>query len=352
MPAFVSPFTARIDMRIRIAGPVLLLLIGVMFFRLKLYLDLSGIKLFSQLTIALTAGFIGWELTRAAALLIQKKLRGTQRMRQRLFWLIIALIVLSHFGYALRYIVHIIIDQEQWRWPSLLNYSDVTGVVMFYTTVILSIYEGGYFWQQWKQAIAEKERLIQSHWQAKYDLLKSQINPHFLFNSLNSLSSLITENPQQAEKFADEMSNVYRYLLRNNDADLVTLAAELKFIRSYGNLLTTRYGPGFKLDVDIKDPGDDWLLPSLTLQLLVENAVKHNIVLKKQPLEVTINMEGDRLWVINNVQKKNIIVPSNGVGLANIDNRFRLLHQRGITIEKTPETFKVIVPLIRESIET
>lgn len=347
MPSLVSPFPRSADMRLRIAGPFVLFLTGIMFFRLKMYLDLSKQLLINQVLIALSIGYIGWELTRATALLIQRQLPGLQRMRHRLFVLIIALIVLSHFGYSLRVATHIIIDKKTWDWPSLLDYSDTMGVVIFYTTVILTIYEGGYLWMQWKQSAAEKERLIRSQWQAKYDLLKTQINPHFLFNSLNSLSSLIIENPQQAEKFADEMSNVYRYLLRNNDADLVTLAAELKFIRSYCNLLTTRYGEGFRLCIDVPSEAANYLLPSLTLQLLVENAVKHNIVSREQPLHVIIRVSGeDTLHIINNMQKKTITVSSNGIGLSNINNKFKLLNQKGISIEKTNDTFCVIVPLI------
>lgn len=347
MPALRSPFPASADMRLRIFGPIVLFLTGIMFFRLKMYLDLSGRMLINQICIALVIGYIGWAMTRATALWIQKKLPGLPRTRKRLYVLIIALVILSHIGYAMRVVAHIVIDRIPWQWPNLLDYSDTMGVVIFYTTVILSIYEGGYIWKQWKRSIADKEKLIRSQWQSKYDLLKTQINPHFLFNSLNSLSSLIIENPQQAEKFTDEMSNVYRYLLRNNDTDLTTLGAELKFIRSYSNLLTTRYGEGFKLHIDVPDSNHGYLLPSLTLQLLVENAVKHNTVQKKQPLEVTISMTADeQLSVVNNIQKKNTAVISNGVGLTNISNKFKLLNQKGISIIESNDSFRVLVPLI------
>lgn len=347
MAALVTPFPVSTDTRLRILGPLVLFLNGLMFFRLRMYLDLRGEELVAQVIIALLSGYLGFELTRATALTIQRKLPGLKRVRQRLFFLFIALVLISHLLYAWRVVIHIIVDGTPWQWPTLLDYSGTTGVVIFYTTVILGVYEGGYLWKEWKQSIKEKEKLIEAHWQAKYDLLKSQINPHFLFNSLNSLSSLILENPQQAEKFADEMSGVYRYLLRNNDADLVTLAAELKFIRSYCNLLTTRYGDGFSLSVDVPESAYEQLLPSLSLQLLVENAVKHNIVMKNQPLHVSISLSADdKLCVTNNIQKKNIIVPSNGVGLANINNRFKLLNQEEIRIEKTNDSFSVVVPLI------
>ena len=350
MAVLKSPFSHSSDLRLRIVGPIVLFLLGMTFFRLEMYLRLSDKELINQLIIALTAGYIGWELTRGAALLIQAYLRGMRRMRSRLFYLVIALILISNLGFAIRYVGHVLADNNPWEWPGLLDYSGTMGVVIFYTTVILSVYEGGYIWKQWKQSIAEKEKLIETHWQTKYDLLKTQINPHFLFNSLNSLSSLIIENPKQAEKFADEMSNVYRYLLRNNDVDFVTLSAELKFIRSYCNLLTTRYGEGFRLNINVPDSFCNHLLPSLTLQLLVENAVKHNIVSKEQPLEVTIKTSDDEtLCVENNMQTKTIAVHSNGIGLSNINSKFKLMNQRGLYIEKTPERFTVFVPLMKAS---
>jgi sensor histidine kinase YesM len=317
-----------------------------MFFRLKMYLDLPPRLLLNQVCIALAAGFICWELNRYTALRTQKRLPGLGCFRQRVIILVVALVVLSHFGYAIRRVAHNIFDGEPWTWPSLLDYSGTMGVVIFYTTVTLGLYEGAYLWQQWKETFAEKEKLLQSEWQAKYDLLKAQINPHFLFNSLNSLSSLIAENPTQAERFTDEMSRVYRYLLRSNDQELVPLADELEFIRSYGHLLKTRHGDGFRLHIDVDASLQDHLLPSLTLQLLVENAVKHNIVVKDKPLVVSIRTCDRHLTVQNNIQKKTITVKSNGIGLANINAKFRLLNKEGISIDTVNDQFAVNVPLI------
>jgi two-component system LytT family sensor kinase len=347
MPAPASPFAPASDRLLRIVGPIVLFLTGFMFFRLKMYLDLPPQLLVNQVCIALSAGYIGWELTRFTAIKIQKRYPGLGSLRQRVLILVLALIVLSHFGYAYRRVTHNIFDNDPWIWPTLLDYSGTMGVVIFYTTVTLGLYEGAYLWLQWKQTFAEKEKLIQSEWQAKYDLLKAQINPHFLFNSLNSLSSLISENPIQAERFTDEMSRVYRYLLRSNDQELVPLADELEFIRSYGHLLKTRHGDGFRLQIDVDASVQDHLLPSLTLQLLVENAVKHNIVVKEKPLTVIIkSCDRIRLVVQNNIQKKTITVPSNGIGLANINAKFRLMNKDGISINTVGDQFAVNVALI------
>jgi sensor histidine kinase YesM len=347
--ALASPLSRSTDTRLRLAGPFVLAITGIMFFRLQMYLSLSGPALIRQIGIALAAGYFGWEITRFTALYIQHRLPGLHRMATRVIFLLLALVILSHIGYAFRRIAHIIVDNESWQWPSLLDYSATTGVVIFYATVTLGIYEGAYIWKQWKQTFAEKEKLIQSQWQVKYDLLKAQINPHFLFNSLNSLSSLIAEDPGQAEKYADEMSRVYRYLLRNNDQELVSLRTEMQFIRSYGHLLKTRHGDGFLMTIHISDEYNDYLVPSLTLQLLVENAVKHNAVIKEHPLKVAIfTNDKEELIVENNKQKKTVTVQSNGVGLANINTRFKLLNQEGIFIEETEQVFRVIIPLIKE----
>jgi len=120
--------------------------------------------------------------------------------------------------------------------------------------------------------------------------LQAQISPHFLFNSLNSLSSLIADEPEKAERFVDEMSSVYRYLLGSNEGELTTLRAELAFLRSYYHLLKTRYGRGIELDVAVSEARQHDLLPPLTLQLLVENAVKHNVVAAETPLSTSIGI--------------------------------------------------------------
>lgn len=346
MAVLRSPFCASSDRRLRLAGPIVLFFIGGLFFRLRLYIDSSYSKWPFIVCIGLTSGYIGWELARLAALFIQSRLPGLERVRQRLFLLVLAIVVLSHFGFLLRTMVHGIIGSFPLQWPTLMEYSSGLGVLIYYATVTLTIYEGGYLWQQWRETSAEKERLIQSEWQAKFDLLKNQINPHFLFNSLNALGSLINEDPEKAEQFTNELSKVYRYLLHSNSQEMTSLSAELEFILSYAHLLQTRHGEGFRLCIDVGKQYESYLIPSLTLQLLVENAVKHNVVSREQPLEVVIRSREDNVLIVENkIRKKHIQVMPSGVGLANINNKFRLLKQEGIQIEVTEDRFAVIVPL-------
>jgi two-component system LytT family sensor kinase len=143
--------------------------------------------------------------------------------------------------------------------------------------VSVGIDESVYSLNRWRENTLEKEQLKKVNLQSQYESLKSQVNPHFLFNSLNSLSSLIADEPDRAEEFVDEMSKVYRYLLQTNEGDLTTLDTELTFIQSYFHLLKTRYGAGIRLEVAVDEPFRAYKLPPLTLQMLVENAVKHNV---------------------------------------------------------------------------
>lgn len=188
----------------------------------------------------------------------------------------------------------------------------------------------------------EKEKLL-----AELQQLKGIVNPHFLFNNLNSLSALISENPPQAEAFLNELTKVFRYLLRNNNAEVSTVAEELHFIRSYSHLLQTRYGEGITMDVNVSEEVLLQLLPPLTLQLLVENAVKHNRVRKDQSLHIRIFNNGFcELVVCNNISKREQLVESTGIGLHSINTRLRLLKQGELTITKNEDLFQVVIPLI------
>ncbi|MGA0560579.1 sensor histidine kinase [Larkinella sp. VNQ87] len=193
------------------------------------------------------------------------------------------------------------------------------------------------------------QRMQQEKTEVQMRALQSQVNPHFLFNGLNTLSSLIDESPRQASEFVDELSNVYRYLLRSNENELVTLSDELRFIRSYFHLLQTRFGSSIQLKLSIDPPYHEYLLPPLTLQLLVENAVKHNIVMPEQPLSIHIRTTNpDLLIVENNLQRKNLRIESNGVGLSNIEHKYRLLNQPTPLVGEADGWFQVILTLLNQ----
>lgn len=213
--------------------------------------------------------------------------------------------------------------------------------------VLLVAYEIIWHYAQLRNAAREKEKLEKEKLKAELQQLKGIVNPHFLFNNLNSLSSLIAESPQQAQDFLDELTKVFRYLLRNNETELTTLAQEMNFIQSYYHLLQTRYGQAITMNIQIDKTHEDLLLPPLTLQLLVENAVKHNRLEKENPLHIDLITEpGNRLSVKNNLRKRNGLVESTGIGLHNINARYKMLKQPGVVIEKDDQQFAVIISLI------
>jgi two-component system, LytTR family, sensor kinase len=213
--------------------------------------------------------------------------------------------------------------------------------------IFATLYESDYMMGKYKQSVMEKEQLRQASLQQEFDTLKGQVNPHFLFNCFNTLSSLISEDKGKADVFLNELSKVYRYLLRNNEDGLTTVQNEIKFIGSYYRLLQTRHGEAVQLNMEIDKRYDSYLLPSLTLQLLVENVVKHNVLSKNKPLVVDIfTTAGNKLVVNNNLQRRTMKAPSNKVGLDNIKAKYALLKQPGFQVMEDKNNFTVVLPLI------
>jgi two-component system, LytTR family, sensor kinase len=213
--------------------------------------------------------------------------------------------------------------------------------------VFETLYQADYVLERYKESVEEKETLQQLAMEQEFDTLKSQVNPHFLFNCFNTLSSLISEDKQKAEIFLNELSKVYRYLLRNNEDGLSTVGNEIKFIESYFRLLQTRHGEAVQINMEIDKRYEAYLLPSLSLQLLVENVVKHNVLSKNKPLEIDIfTTAGNKLVVNNNLQRRTIKAPSNKVGLENIKAKYNLLRQPGFQVMEDDKNFTVVLPLI------
>jgi sensor histidine kinase YesM len=210
-----------------------------------------------------------------------------------------------------------------------------------------TLYEADYIFTKYKESKTENETIQQLSVAEEYDHLKSQVNPHFLFNCFNTLSSLISIDKKKAEAFLNELSKVYRYLLRNNEESISTVENEIKFIQSYFKLLKTRHGEAVQLNIQIDKQLDGYLLPSLSLQLLVENVVKHNALSKANPLVIDIfTTAGKKLVVSNNRQLRSVKAPSNKVGLQNIKAKYELLQQPGFQVLDDEKNFTVVLPLI------
>ncbi|MPR36862.1 sensor histidine kinase [Salmonirosea aquatica] len=338
--------TLSIEQKIRLAGPILLFLIGTLFFRLNWYFELPTGELIRSDIIGLTAGYLCWNLTRWVVQRLQIRFPGLTNTRRRLLWMGLLLPLLVNIAWLLRQFLHIGFNDASYIWVSVSAYTYALGIQIFYHGIYYTIYEGGYVLQEWQRSYEHNEWLKKNKLQHQLETLKSQINPHFLFNSLNSLSMLIHDNPRQAEAFVDEISNVYRYLLRANEQPLTTLRRELQFIQSYFQLLKTRYGPGIDLRILVEAEQLEAKIPPLTLQLLVENAVKHNAVLPEQPLMVLIEARGQYLEVRNNLNRKNSTLQSNRVGLANISAKYTLLSSQSISVREEDGYFVVTLPLL------
>lgn len=179
-----------------------------------------------------------------------------------------------------------------------------------------------------------------------YDALKQQLNPHFLFNSLSSLSSLIEKDGKLANHFLEQLSNVYRYILKNRDKDLVPLGEELKFVSSYIELQKTRFKEGLKVSMTVDDHYCLGRVAPVVLQNLVENAIKHNSTSKESPLAICIRCEDDYLIVRNKLQKKAVVETSNGQGLANLRTLYSYYTDSPVTVEETADTFTIKIPLL------
>ena len=201
-----------------------------------------------------------------------------------------------------------------------------------------------FFYTQWSDALKREEKLAQEKLLFQYETLKSQVNPHFLFNSLNTLSSLVHSNPSLSEEFIRKLSEIYRYILENQERDLVPLADEVKFVRDYFSLQKIRDEEKIELKVELTETGN-MLIPPVSLQLLTENALKHNAATRKNPLVITIHNEGlDKLVARNNLQPKSQLSNSSQIGLKNLNERCRLILKCEIEIIQTETEFVVKIP--------
>lgn len=287
-----------------------------------------------------------WETNRLGILFSRKKFPSIKSTPSRIVTQVIWFTLMT---VTLRYLLTYFYDVTQfWGYPIPSRAYLINIIVPFFFIIpIAAIYEAMYFYRHWYRSHFEGERLKKEHLQSQLLSLKSQLNPHFLFNSLSTLSSLIPENPLLAEKFTDELSDTYRYVLKTADKVLSTLKEELSFIQAFFHLLETRFGKGIRLEVDVHSQFEDYYIPSLTLQLLVENAVKHNTVSDKTPLVVKIFTDDTgNLFVKNNLNKKVSRIASPQMGLRNIISKYKLLNQPEVIISQSAESFQVQLPLI------
>jgi two-component system LytT family sensor kinase len=208
-----------------------------------------------------------------------------------------------------------------------------------------------YFYNKYQKTKVKESQIVAKTESAKFESLKNQLDPHFLFNSLNVLTSLIGENPAQAEKFTTKLSKVYRYVLEQKDKDLISLDEELKFARSYMQLLQMRFEDAVEYTIPEMASNPDLKIVPLSLQLLLENAVKHNIITSSLPLQIKIYEHQGYLYVENSLNPKSSLEKSTKVGLKNITQRYELVSSNKVVIEKGSDKFIVKLPLLTQKIQ-
>lgn len=257
------------------------------------------------------------------------------------FFLLFILLILVHFMERLNLIPY---TYDVFGW-GMVVFVFVLGYVMIqhYTSTFYTMQNVSLELEKNKSELLElqKENLI-----SQLEALKCQVDPHFLFNSFSTLASIIEENQTTAVWFVQELSRVYRYVLQTRSSSLVTLKEELEFIASYSFLMSKRFGKNLSIHVSVPDSFSSYLVMPFSLQLLVENAIKHNIISKKKPLTISIFVQEGYLVVSNKLQKKALSGPSTHIGLDNITNRYRLISNKNVRIDETDSEFRVQIPMI------
>lgn len=229
------------------------------------------------------------------------------------------------------------------------NASNYLVAILITFFITLSLY-AFYFYKSYQENKFKQQKIIAGTANAKFESLKNQIDPHFLFNSLNVLSALIEENPENAQRFTTSLSKIYRYVLEQKDKELVSVEEELAFAKTYMNLLKMRFENSLFYELPDAIINPDAKVVPLSLQLLLENTVKHNVVSEQRPLHIRIFMEGDYLVIQNDFQKKEVLQDRQGVGLQNIVNRYGIITNRKVLIYQEEKTFTVKIPILTKQI--
>ncbi|MEI6507598.1 MAG: histidine kinase [Bacteroidota bacterium] len=287
-----------------------------------------------------------WNVNLLFMFLFDRKFEWNKHLRFKLFVnsiVAICLPVCVHILFSLA--VFPIVKDSACQLGSKENLSYLI-VSVSITLLVNSIFVAIEFFQFWKKSLLEKEELKRNSISAEFETLKNQINPHFLFNSLNTLSSLIDENPKTANEFVQKLSSVYRYVLTQKDKETVSLREELNFIESYLYLNKIRFGENLTCKIDVADRYLENKMATLTLQMLIENCIKHNVISQNKPLQIEIGIEGDFVVVKNNLQPKMGNSESNGIGLSNIIHRYKLLGKEEVEVIENGLAFIVKIPMI------
>lgn len=289
---------------------------------------------------------IFWGIFRTIYLKIAVRYPGYDNVRSR--YIVLIPVVFSTF-LLLNFLLNWTLDPILHRslTPEMMPHDIVEAIGSFiFLTLIISIYESAYLFSELKKSKIEQEVLIKENISSQLEGLKNQVNPHFLFNSLNTLSAIIPEDPQRGIRFVSRLSKVYRYILDIKDQQLITVKEELDYLESYTYLLKERFGDNITIDINVDESQYQQLIIPLSLQITFENAIKHNIITSKKPLHIEVYLENENLVVKNNLQKKSTVGASTKMGLQNIKNRYSFFTDKEVAVISTAQHFLVTLPLL------
>lgn len=323
----------------------------VAFFASTIFVQSTPYEYFDHFWIFFSHGLIFtsvyWWFNRTVMIFLRKRLPSVNQTLKRLLLQLLFIICCYPF------ISWLVISSVDFVCAFVLEFEDLhshetlTELITTYvlTFMVLAVYEATYFFMKYKELIVAQERNKTEHVSSQLVQLRNQVNPHFLFNSLNTLMSLIPEKSLTARQYLQKLSNFYRYSVSERDELLVPLKKEVEIVRLYADLVQERFGDKFKIDFEIQETDSQMILP-MSLQLLVENALKHNIVSTDEPLRVRVYTAFDYVHVENNKQPRITEIESTGMGLKNIVARFGYVTNDKVHIEETKELFKVSLPII------
>ena len=285
---------------------------------------------------------------------LDSKFSWTDETRKRTIAAIVGTLVLNiALVYFCNYLNFIVIQGKN---PEKFFNGEMNFINWFFINFAIMISAIGHargFMAAWKNSTKKEvveQKLIAKSANAQFESLKNQLDPHFLFNSLNVLDSLIEENPVQAQRFTNSMSKIYRYVLEQKDKELVSVEEEIDFAKTYCELLKTRFEDAVTFDFNISEEDKKGFVVPLSLQLLLENSIKHNFATSSKPLNIKIFTEKGNLIIENNLQTRELPNTSTGVGLANIVSRYNLLTERNVFVEKSEAFFRVKLPILTEKL--
>lgn len=285
---------------------------------------------------------------------LDSKFSWTEETRKRTISAIVGTLLMNvALVYFCNYLNFIVIQGKN---PEKFFNGEMNFINWFFINFAIMISAIGHargFMAAWKNSTKKEvveQKLIAKSANAQFESLKNQLDPHFLFNSLNVLDSLIEENPVQAQRFTNSMSKIYRYVLEQKDKELVSVEEEIDFAKTYCELLKTRFEDAVTFEFNISEEDKKGFVVPLSLQLLLENSIKHNFATSSKPLNIKIFTEKGNLIIENNLQTRELPNTSTGVGLANIVSRYNLLTERNVFVEKSEAFFRVKLPILTEKL--